>query len=110
MSAQSQVLLNETAAAATVNSRSAAPLGSSIGVALDVTAVSGTPTLDVEIEWSGDGVNWVAAGTPQVLTQATTTTQQVVRFDCQAALFRVAATIGGTTPSFDFSVVVTHFS
>jgi len=109
MVSHTQLLLNETAVATTVTSRSVTPLGSAIGVALDVTATSGTPTLDVEIEWSGDGITWTAAGTPQTLTQATGVTQQVIRFDCQAALFRAVGTIAGTTPTFTFTLTVTHF-
>lgn len=112
MATETQLLLDLTAeGTGTVNSRSVTPLGGAIGVALDVTAETGTPTLNVEIQWSGDGITWASAATPQVFsTDISTVTQEILRFDCQAALFRVQAVIAGTTPTFTFTVNVTHFN
>lgn len=71
---------------------------------LDVTAASGTtPTLDVVIEDSLDGTNWNTVGT---FTQKTTTGRQVVNLELPVSnVLRARWTIGGTTPSFTFSVV-----
>jgi hypothetical protein len=73
-------------------------------VQLDVTAASGTtPTLDVVIEDTLDGTNWNTIGS--AFTQKTTTGRQVI--DIQGLFtgqLRVRWTIGGTTPSFTFSV------
>lgn len=68
---------------------------------LDVTARTGTtPTLDVTIQTSFDGVTWRTAGT---FTQATATGQQ--RISCMLDRYvRAIWTIGGTTPSFTFSI------
>lgn len=75
----------------------------SIRAQLDATAASGTtPTLDVVIEDTLDGTNWNAIGTfaqkvaagREVINITTPFTDQV----------RVRWTIGGTTPSFTFSV------
>ena len=70
---------------------------------LEVTAVSGTtPTLDVVIEDTLDGVNWNVIGT---FTQATVATRQVLNIATSfAETIRVRYTVGGTTPSFTFSV------
>ena len=102
-----------------------------IVVVLDVTAASGTtPTLDVYIQGSYDGVNWTdighftqvtAAGRrylsikPRQDTATTTATEdwaeQVrnlaagsVRNIAAPCLIRADAVIGGTTPSFTFAV------
>lgn len=72
---------------------------------LDVTAVSGvSPTLDVVIEDTHDGTNWNTVAT---FTQKTAAGRQVLDI---TGLFtdrlRVRWTIGGTTPSFTFSVLI----
>lgn len=73
-------------------------------VQLDVTAASGTsPTLDVVIEDTLDGTNWNVIGT---FAQKAAAGREVINV---TALFadrlRVRWTIGGTTPSFTFSVI-----
>ncbi len=73
---------------------------------LNVTAASGTtPTLDVAIQDSVDGVNW---NTVASFTQATAVTRQVINIITAttpiAPYLRVTWTIGGTTPSFTFAV------
>jgi hypothetical protein len=75
---------------------------------LSVTAASGTtPTLDVKFQDSPDGgTTWfdIAGAT---FTQATGTTTQVVSASRKfARKIRCVATIGGTTPSFTFSVTI----
>ncbi|CAB4218163.1 hypothetical protein UFOVP1608_12 [uncultured Caudovirales phage] len=70
---------------------------------LDVTAATGTlPTLDVLIEDSADGVTWATLGT---FTQKVATgTQTIVITDAHDDHVRASWTIGGTLPSFDFTV------
>lgn len=70
---------------------------------LNVTAVSGTfPTLDVVIEDTIDGTNWNTVGT---FTQRTAVGRQVINVTTPFAnRLRVRWTIGGTGPSFTFSV------
>jgi hypothetical protein len=70
-------------------------------LALDVTARTGTtPTLDVTIQTSFDGVTWRTAGT---FTQATAVGTQRASFNIDRFV-RATWTIGGTTPNFTFSV------
>lgn len=71
---------------------------------LDVTAASGTtPTLDVVIEDTIDGTNWNTIGS--AFTQKTAAGRQVLDFQgLFTGQLRVRWTIGGTTPSFTFSV------
>jgi hypothetical protein len=82
---------------------------------LQVTAASGTtPTLDVVIEDTLDGANWNTVAT---FTQKTAVAREVVNVlpaKAESGTFsplfadrlRVRWTIGGTTPSFTFSVIV----
>ncbi len=70
-------------------------------VQLAVTAATGT--LDVVVEDTLDGTNWNVIAT---FTQATAVTRQVLNLSAPFAdRLRVRWTIGGTTPSFTFSVV-----
>ena len=74
---------------------------------MSVTAVSGvTPTLNVVVEDTLDGTNWFAV--PGVsFTQVTAAGQQVSN---SAGFFsdkiRIRWTLGGTSPSFTFSVLI----
>lgn len=72
---------------------------------LNVTAASGTtPTLDVLIQDSLDGTNWNTVGT---FTQKTAAARQVIDVTTPFAdRVRVLYTIGGTTPSFTFDVII----
>lgn len=72
---------------------------------LGVTAASGTsPTLDVVIEDTLDGTNWNTVAT---FSQKTAVSREVVNVTAPFAnRLRVRWTVGGTTPSFSFSVVV----
>jgi hypothetical protein len=76
-------------------------------VQLDVTAASGTsPTLDVVIEDTLDGTNWNAIAT---FAQKIAVGREVLNVTTLFAdRLRVRWTIGGTTPSFTFSVVAHH--
>lgn len=77
--------------------------GKALRVQLDVTAASGTtPTLDVVIEDTLDGTNWNVVGT---FAQKTATGREVINITTPFhGQMRVRWTIGGTTPSFTFSV------
>jgi hypothetical protein len=72
-------------------------------VQLDVTAASGTtPTLDVVVQDTLDGTNYNTIGT---FAQKTTTGREVINVTTPFAdRLRILHTIGGTTPSFTFSV------
>lgn len=72
---------------------------------LHVTAASGiTPTLDVVIEDTLDGTNWNVVGTFARLTAAG---REVINVTTLFAdRLRARWTIGGTTPSFTFSVII----
>jgi hypothetical protein len=74
---------------------------------LDVTAASGTtPTLDVTVETSYDGsTGWRAiSASGSAFTQATGVTSQRRSFVGCDRYVRAVATIGGTSPSFTFSL------
>lgn len=72
---------------------------------LNVTAATGTaPTLDVVLEDTIDGSNW---NTIASFTQATAVTRQVINVPAPFGdQVRVRYTVGGTTPSFTFTVLV----
>ncbi len=79
---------------------------STLRAQLEVTAASGTsPTLDVVIQDSLDGVNWNTIGT---FAQKTGAGQREVINVTSPFSDRIRArwTLGGTTPSFTFSVRV----
>jgi len=101
-----------TSAARTATGQSAAitvgrvETSGKFGLILNCTAASGTtPTLDVTVEWSADGTNFFAAQAADSFTQVTTTGQVGAKsFDVKGPFYRVKWTIGGTTPSFTFTV------
>lgn len=70
---------------------------------LEVTAASGTsPTLNVLVEDTLDGTNWNTVGT---FAQRTAVGREVINITTPFAdKVRVSWTVGGTTPSFTFSV------
>lgn len=90
-----------------------APDGGDLCLSIVTTAASGTtPTLDVTVEWSPDGgTSWAVADTSDAFTQITGTANGVraKRFTVKGTQYRTRWTIGGTTPSFTFSVVETTF-
>lgn len=78
---------------------------SKLRVQLDVTAASGTtPTLDVVIEDSFDGVAWNTVAT---FAQKTAAAREALNITSPFTdRVRARWTVGGTTPSFTFSVSV----
>jgi hypothetical protein len=75
-------------------------------VTVHCTAASGTsPTLDVALEESADGASWSAVPNSGT-TQLTAAGNRVAGAKVTKNFVRVAATIGGTTPSFTFSATV----
>ena len=102
-------LLTIAPSAARTVTGSAAALPGSGGLAtlraqLDVTAASGTtPTLDVVLEDTIDGTNYNTIAT---FTQLTAAGRLVVNVTTPFSdTLRARWTIGGTTPSFTFSVL-----
>ncbi len=76
---------------------------STLRVQLNVTAASGTPTLDVVIEDTVDGANWNVIGT---FAQKTGAGREVINVVSPFSdRIRARWTLGGTTPSFTFSVI-----
>jgi hypothetical protein len=77
-----------------------------LSLLLSVTAVAGTgPTLDVSVEWSHDGgVTFAAADPPDSFAQVIATGNKIESYTIKAAHYRVVWTLGGTAPSFTFSV------
>jgi len=72
---------------------------------LSVTAVSGTaPTLNAVIESSPDGSVWY---THTSFTQATASTTEAKSLSNFGKNIRVVSTLGGTTPSFTFTLKAT---
>lgn len=72
---------------------------------LNVTAVTGTnPTMDLTIQWSLDGVNWV---TVMTFTQATAATQEYETLTTPfGSRLRASYIIGGDTPDFTFDITI----
>lgn len=98
------LILAPSAARTATGNGAAVELGdrTAVRLTLDVTAASGTgPTLDVTVQTSRDGVTWYEAGT---FTQATGagTQRKVFAVD---RFVRGSWTVGGTTPSFTFSML-----
>jgi hypothetical protein len=81
--------------------------GGTLRVKLDVTAASGTsPTMTVTLQTSSDNNvsdSWRTLGS--ALTQATGVTSQYVSFGGVDRFVRASYVIGGTTPSFTWSLV-----
>lgn len=77
---------------------------STLRVQLDVSAASGTsPTLNVLVEDTLDGSTWNTIGT---FAQRTAAGREVINVTSPfAKRIRVSWTVGGTTPSFTFSVI-----
>lgn len=93
----------------TSNAIAAASLGNEPGTRLNlvvnVTAVSGTPTLDLTVEWSHDGgTTWATADPADAFTQITTAVAKAKQFAIKTPTYRLRWTIGGGTPSLTFSI------
>lgn len=72
---------------------------------LEVTASSGTPTLDVKLETTADGTNYYTVGTFTQKTGITAPDSKV--FAPLGTLSRWAWTIAGGTPSVTFYITAT---
>ena len=98
------VTLHESAARTATGTGSALELGDRgvLRLLIDVTAASGTtPTLDVTVETSFDGSTWRSVA---AFAQRTSVASERKSFAGCDRFVRVSYTIGGTTPSFTFSV------
>lgn len=73
---------------------------------LNISAVSGTPTLDVDIEEQDpvSGAWSVRASFAQQTTTGLTRLDVTASPGLPARNYRASWTVGGTTPSFDFTV------
>ena len=99
-----QVVLAPSAARTAAGSGPAVAMGakSTARLTLTVTAAAGTgPTMTVTIEHSADGVTWVAHSS---FAAATAAGAQRKVFGGLDNFVRATWTVGGTTPSFTFSV------
>jgi hypothetical protein len=98
-------------AARTVTGTSAAiAVGSgaaTLELELEVTAVSGTsPTLVLGVQWSDDGVNFGNVDAAADAFASVNATGNVVKnLPVRAPYMQITWTLGGTTPSFTFSVI-----
>ncbi len=79
-----------------------------VNLMLDVTRVSGTtPTLDVWIEHSPDGINWRSLSKDNgqgIFPRMTDTAMVSIHLTKFSRLIRTNWTIGGTSPRFTFEV------
>lgn len=107
VSARSYELLASAARTTSTNGGSmTVPVGRELIVTLDVTAASGTtPTLDVKLQHSPDGAQWTDLGTS--FAQKTAVGAEAKVFTGVHGYIRTVSTIGGTTPSFTYSVYAT---
>ncbi len=73
---------------------------------LDVTASSGTsPTLDISVEWSMDGVKFAIPVAAQAFAQALEADlAQVLVVPVLGTSYRLVYDLEGTSPSYDFTV------
>lgn len=118
----SRTMFSSGARTATANSARFRRNANTVGLAfhLDISAASGTsPTLDVKIQAydavSGTYVDVTGAAFAQktgtgtsrlVVHPALTASANVAVSQLAPEMFRAVATIGGTTPSFTFSLVM----
>jgi hypothetical protein len=77
---------------------------SNLSLLVDVTAVSGTPNLVLEVQWSMDGTVFASTDTPDVFAAITTATPKLKTFPMRAPFYRLVWTITGGTPSLTFSI------
>lgn len=99
------IILAQAVTLTTTTAGTAIELGdrNSLRLNLVITAASGTtPTLDVAVQSSPDNVTWTAVAS--FAQQTTTTTGVHTLFGPIDRFVRINSTLGGTTPSFSFSV------
>ena len=103
------VTLKASGATTATGTTSAQELGDkgTVRMKLAVTAASGTsPTLAVQLQTSSDGGSsdsWRSLGS--AFTTATTTTSQYISVGGCDRFLRASYTVGGTTPSFTWSLI-----
>lgn len=93
-----------SAARTTTASAPAVEVGARSGLRslfLNVTAVSGSPTLDLKLETSADNSTWYTVGS---FAQKTGVSSERKSFAGLDRFVRLTWTIAGTTPSLTFSV------
>lgn len=74
---------------------------------VSVSAKAGTtPTLDVTLEGSVDGTNWYVIATVAQYADATGTKRAFVTDAILPSYLRVHSVLGGTDPSFTYTVVL----
>lgn len=99
-----------SAARTATGSSAAIPVGAgaaSLEVELEITAVSGTsPTMVLGVSWSVDGTNFgTNDGAADVFASVTAVGNVVKSIPVRAPYMQLTWTLGGTTPSFTFSVL-----
>lgn len=78
--------------------------GRQITAFLNVSAATGTPTLDIKFqEWDQASGTWFDIPTA-AFTQATGVTSQRITFASSAPRLRCNRVVAGTTPTFDYTV------
>ncbi len=95
--------------ATTLTSGLLVPHGASkLGLFINVTAASGgSPTLDIDVEWSSDGgTTWFDNDPVDEISQLTAISTLAKQFTVLAPDYRLQLELAGTTPSF--TVVVDH--
>lgn len=93
---------------ATFNSANLGAVDSGSGnlvLLVNVTVISGTPTMDIDVEWSPDGgTTFYAADPADDFTQITAVGTAIKAFVLKAKVYRIVFTIGGGSPSLTFEV------
>src|SRR5215216_2128641 len=102
------VLTGTAQATGAVNSNPFRTEGVNLNLVLDATAKTGTtPTLAVKVQWSMDaGATWSETETTpdQFTTFSDVVQTRVKSFPVRAPLARVVGTVGGTTPTYTYTV------
>ena len=105
MSKTTQTLVNVTGeGTGTLNTDFGSGSGREFTAFLDVSASSGTPTLDVKFqEYDAASDSWFDIPSA-AFAQATGVTSERITFTSNAPRLRCNRVVGGTTPSFDYTV------
>lgn len=78
--------------------------GRNVTAFLDVSASTGTPTLDVKFQEYDPGSGNYIDIPSAAFTQATGVTSQRITLTTNGRALRCVRTVGGTTPTFDYTV------
>ena len=79
-------------------------IGLSLHLLVDITATSGTPTLNLTIEWSNDGSKFVVPQGVDSFSELSTTGGAIKAFTIKAPFYRIVWVIAGGSPSLTFSI------